>query len=187
VTVPLLLALAFLVVPLVEIYLIIQVGQAIGAAWTIALLVADSLLGAWLVRFEGRRAWAALQQALRSGRMPSRELADAALILVGGTLLLTPGFVTDVVGFLLLVPLTRPLARRLLGWFVTRRLLGSGRSARSGPRPRRSAHQAAHPPGGQPGGPRRPFPPGPTTDRVIPGKVVPEDPADGDGRKSGPS
>jgi UPF0716 protein FxsA len=154
VTLPLLLALAFLVVPLLEIYLIIQVGQAIGAAWTIALLVADSLLGAWLVRFEGRRAWAALQQALRSGRMPSRELADAALILVGGTLLLTPGFVTDVVGFFLLVPLTRPLARRLLGWFVTRRLLGSRRS-------------------------------GPTTDRVIPGKVVPEDPAGGDERKSG--
>jgi UPF0716 protein FxsA len=120
---PLSLVVAFVVVPLAEIYLIIQVGQAIGAWWTVALLLLDSLLGAWLVRAEGRRAWAALQQALRSGRMPSRELADAALILVGGTLLLTPGFLTDAVGFFLLLPFTRPLARRLLAWFARRRLL----------------------------------------------------------------
>jgi UPF0716 protein FxsA len=124
--VPLLLGLAFLLVPLVEIYLIIQVGQVIGAGWTIALLVAVSLLGAWLVRREGRRAWAALQTALRSGRMPSKELSDAGLVLVGGTLLLTPGFVTDAVGFFLVLPLTRPLARRLLAWFVRRRVLGRG-------------------------------------------------------------
>jgi len=114
---------AFVVVPLVEIYLLIQVGQVIGPWWTIGLLVADSLVGGYLVRREGGRAWRALQTALRAGSMPARELADGALILVGGTLLLTPGFATDVLGFFLLVPLTRPLARRLLTRLLTRRLL----------------------------------------------------------------
>jgi UPF0716 protein FxsA len=152
---PLVLVLAFLAVPLAEIYLIIQVGQVIGAAWTIALLILDSVLGAWLVRVEGRRAWAALQHALRSGRMPSRELADAALVLVGGTLLLTPGFMTDAVGFFLLLPLTRPLARRLLAWFVRRRVLGRRTTVywRAEPYPQpsppeRGRHDEGEPPGG---------------------------------------
>src|SRR3954471_23228441 len=85
----------FVVVPLVEIYVIIQVGQAIGAWWTILLLVLDSILGTWLIRHEGARAWGALREALDSGRMPAKELADGALILIGGTLMLAPGFVTD--------------------------------------------------------------------------------------------
>jgi UPF0716 protein FxsA len=182
--VPLLLVLAFLLIPLVEIYLIIQVGQAIGAAWTILLLVADSVLGAWLVRREGRRAWAALQNAVGSGRMPSRELADAGLILVGGTLLLTPGFLTDVVGFFLLLPVTRPLARRLLGWFVSRRLLGTRRRSvywttgpAPGPMPDRGGGTASRRPG----------------DRVIEGEIVDDSGpgtagggGDGDAPRSGP-
>ena len=117
---------AFVVVPLVEIWAIIQVGQVIGAWWTILLLVADSVLGAWLVAREGRRTWQSLSQALGTGRMPARELADGALVLIGGTLLLTPGFVTDVTGLLLVVPLTRPLARRLLTRVITRRVLVTG-------------------------------------------------------------
>ena len=87
--------------------LLIQVGQVIGAWWTIVLLIADSVLGTWLVRREGARAWRALRNALESGRMPATELADGALILIGGTLMLTPGFVTDIVGLLLVVPLSR--------------------------------------------------------------------------------
>lgn len=118
-----LLVLAFLVVPVVEIYVLIQVGHVIGAWWTVVLLVLDSLAGAWLVRREGRRAWAALRTALASGRMPSTELADGALILIGGTLMLTPGFVTDVVAALLVLPVTRPLFRGLLGRFVAARLV----------------------------------------------------------------
>ena len=118
-----LLVLAFLVVPGVEIYVLIQVGHVIGAWWTVVLLVLDSLAGAWLVRREGRRAWAALRTALASGRMPSTELADGALILIGGTLMLTPGFVTDVVAALLVLPVTRPLFRGLLGRFVAARLV----------------------------------------------------------------
>lgn len=112
---------AFLVVPLVEIAVIIQVGRVIGALPTVALLLVESALGAWVVKREGRRAWDALRGALGAGRLPSRELADAALILVGGTLLLTPGFVTDVAGAFLVLPPTRPLARRLLAVLVARR------------------------------------------------------------------
>ena len=121
---------AFLVVPLVELYVLIQVGQVIGVWWTILLLIADSLLGSWLVRREGRRAWQALTTALRSGRMPARELADGALILIGGTLMLTPGFVTDVGGLLVILPFTRPFARRLLTRVVTQRLLAAGADGR---------------------------------------------------------
>jgi UPF0716 protein FxsA len=118
-----LLVAAFIAVPILEIYVIIQVGQVIGAWWTIALLIADSIFGSWLIRREGRRAWQALTFAIESGRMPATELADGGLILVGGTLMLSPGFVTDIVGIVLILPFTRPLARRLLTRVVARRLL----------------------------------------------------------------
>jgi UPF0716 protein FxsA len=111
------------IVPIVEIAVLVAVGRAIGGWQTLALLLVESALGAWLVRREGARAWTALVGALRTGRMPSRELTDAALVLVGGTLLLTPGFVTDVVGFAFVLPVTRPLARGLLVHLVERRLL----------------------------------------------------------------
>lgn len=115
---------AFLVVPLVEIWAIIQVGQVIGPWWTILLLVLDAVIGTWLVRREGRRAWTVLRAALESGRMPARELADGILILVGGVLMVAPGFLTDVVGILCVLPLTRPFGRRLLTGAVRRRLAG---------------------------------------------------------------
>jgi UPF0716 protein FxsA len=114
----------FLGMPLLEIYVIIQVGQQIGALPTVLLLLLESAFGAWVVKREGRRAWRALRGAMGTGRLPGGELADAALVLVGGTLLLTPGFVTDALGFLMILPLTRPLARRVLGWLVAR---GAGR------------------------------------------------------------
>lgn len=117
--------LALLVVPTIEIAIIIAVGKVIGAPYTIALLVAESMLGAWLVKREGARAWRALAGALQSGTMPAGPLADAALVLVGGTLLLTPGFLTDLVGFFFVLPITRPLARTVLQAAVARRLLGS--------------------------------------------------------------
>lgn len=122
----------FVIVPLIEIYLLIQVGQVIGAWWTILLLIADSILGGYLIKREGGRAWQSLRVALESGRMPARELADGALILVGGTLLLTPGFLTDFVGFFFILPLTRPVARRLLTGFITRKFLGPGGGPGSG-------------------------------------------------------
>jgi UPF0716 protein FxsA len=131
-----LLVVAFVVVPILEIYVIIQVGQVIGAWWTILLLIADSIFGSWLIRHEGGRAWQALTTALESGRMPSRELADGGLILVGGTLMISPGFVTDVFGIVLILPFTRPLARRLLTRMLSRRLLPAGPDVRRpGPGP----------------------------------------------------
>jgi UPF0716 protein FxsA len=134
-----LLFIAFVVVPLAEIFVLIQVGQVIGPWWTILLLVADSLLGSWLIKREGGRAWAALRTALDTGRMPARELADGALILVGGTLMLSPGFVTDALGIVLILPLTRPLARAALTRVVTRKLAAAGgrpgNARRPGPRP----------------------------------------------------
>jgi len=151
-----LLVVLFLVTPVIEIYVIIQVGQQIGALATVALLIAESALGAWLVRREGRRAWEALRSAIGTGRLPGGELADAALVLVGGTLLLTPGFVTDIAGFLLILPLTRPVARRLLGWVLARRavtVVG------------RLGAEAARGPG--PSGARPPF-----TGDVVHGEVV---------------
>ena len=128
-----LLVAAFVVVPLLEIWTILQVGRVIGPWWTIALLVVDSIIGSWLVKHEGGRAWQALQQALHSGRMPARELADGALILIGGTLMLSPGFVTDLVGIVLILPVTRPVARRLLTRVVERRLLSGRNDRRPGP------------------------------------------------------
>lgn len=132
---PLILFALFIGLPILEIYVIIQVGQAIGAIPTILLLIVESLIGAWLVKHEGRRAWDALNTAIRTGQMPGRQLADAALVLVGGTLLLTPGFVSDVFGFFLILPFTRPIARRLLGMVIARRAVR--RFGPGGPAPRR--------------------------------------------------
>jgi UPF0716 protein FxsA len=126
-----------LVVPVLEIAAIIAVGKVIGGWQTLVLLIVESALGAWLVRREGARAWKALTTALNTGQMPSRQLADAALVLVGGTLLLTPGFLTDVVGFFFILPITRPIARTALEAVVAKRLLGGifgggGRGGTSG-------------------------------------------------------
>jgi UPF0716 protein FxsA len=126
------LILLFIVVPVVEIYVILQVGHAIGAWWTIALLVADSILGSVLMRSQGRAAWRRFNAAISAGRVPAREVVDGALVIFGGALLLTPGFVTDVFGALFLLPPTRALIRR----FGARRLIARIGVSRPGPRPR---------------------------------------------------
>jgi UPF0716 protein FxsA len=113
----------FIVVPLVELYVIIQVGQEIGALPTIAILVADSVLGSILLRSQGRAAWRRFNEAMSAGRVPAREVLDGALVIFGGALLLTPGFITDVVGLVLLVPPTRALVRRVLVRVFARRFV----------------------------------------------------------------
>ncbi|GLW66367.1 membrane protein FxsA [Actinomadura rubrobrunea] len=123
---PLVLVLAFLLMPILEIVLVVQVGQAIGPWWTVGLLAAGGLLGGWIVRREGRRAWRDLQEILGRGRAPGREPADTALVLLGGMLLLLPGFATDLVGLAFVLPFTRPLVRRLLGAYVARRVHAAG-------------------------------------------------------------
>ena len=136
---PLFLVIAFILVPIAEIYVLIQVGQVIGPWWTILLLIADSVLGSWLLKREGARAWTAFRVALGEGRMPARELADGILIVVGGTLMISPGFISDVFGMLLILPLTRPLGRRVLARVLARRLVfvqgsgGPGNVHRPGP------------------------------------------------------
>jgi UPF0716 protein FxsA len=132
---PAFLVLVFVVVPLIELWVILQVGQVLGVGWTIALLVLFSFIGAALLRHEGRRAWRAFRGALEEGRWPGDEVTQGALVIVGGTLLLTPGFFTDGVGFLLLIPITRSGLSRLIRSRLTPtpvKLFGSTRKRTTG-------------------------------------------------------
>ena len=104
----------FILLPLVEIALLIRVGQAIGLAWTLAIVIATGFLGAALARRQGLRTWLAIQARLREGQVPAGALVDGLLILIGGIVLLTPGILTDLFGFALLVPATRNALKRSL-------------------------------------------------------------------------
>lgn len=97
----------FILLPLAELALLIQVGQWIGLVWTLAVVVVTGFFGAALARRQGLQAWLAIQRELREGRMPGGTLVDGLLILIGGIVLLTPGLLTDLFGFLLLIPGTR--------------------------------------------------------------------------------
>jgi UPF0716 protein FxsA len=121
-----LLVLLFIVVPIAELYVIIQVGEAIGVLPTIALLIVDSLLGSWLMRSQGRSAWRRFNMTLGEGRIPHREVLDGALVIFGGALLLTPGFLTDILGIVLLLPPTRALVRAVVARRVLPRLVVTG-------------------------------------------------------------
>lgn len=155
---PLLIVLGVLLLPVLEIFVIVQVGGVIGGWPTAGLLLAEAFLGAWLIRREGRRAFGALHDTVRSGVLRDRELGDAALVMAGGMLLLFPGFVTDVLGLLLVLPFTRPLVRRPLSAFAARRMRAAeGRAA------------TVFPPGAGPSGP---FGGGPERVETPPGQVV---------------
>jgi UPF0716 protein FxsA len=121
--VPLLALIAiFVLVPLAELYVIFKVvGPAIGAPLTIALLAADSLAGAWLLKSQGGAVWRRFNETLSAGRVPTREIVDGVLVIFGGAFLITPGFITDILGFLLLIPPTRSLFRRSLQRRLERR------------------------------------------------------------------
>jgi UPF0716 protein FxsA len=112
------LVLLFLLVPVAELYVIYQVGDAIGVLWTFLLLAADSLLGTLLLKSQGRAVWKRFNDNLAQGRVPHREVIDGVLVIFGGAFLITPGFLTDIVGLALLAPPTRAAIRRL----VVRRL-----------------------------------------------------------------
>ena len=140
---PLLLVLLFIVVPILELYVIIQVGQAIGAIPTVAILLADSIAGALLLRHQGRGAWRRFNTALAEGRIPAREVLDGALVIFGGAFLITPGFLSDIVGLLLLIPPTRAVVRRVLVRVFSRRFVVSAVGA-AGAR----ATRRRRPPGG---------------------------------------
>ena len=106
------LVLLFIVAPLLELYVILKVGDGIGWHWAILLLAADSVLGAMLLRSQGRAVWRRFNEALQTGRMPHREVQDGVLVIFDGAFLLTPGFITDILGILLLLPPTRAVIRR---------------------------------------------------------------------------
>lgn len=122
--------LLLLAIPIVELYVIVQVAEGIGVLPAIVLLLVVSAAGAWLLKQQGIATWRRLQETLQAGRMPANEVADGALILLGGALLLTPGFVTDAVGLVFLMPPSRAAlkggARKLLGRWAERRF-GAGR------------------------------------------------------------
>jgi UPF0716 protein FxsA len=138
-----LLILVFIVVPIAELYVIIKVGEAIGILPTLAILLADAVLGSMLLRHQGRSAWRRFNAAIAEGRFPGREAADGVMIAVGGTLLLTPGFISDVAGLLLLLPPTRALIRAGLFRYLRRRTLVVGAGGFG-------AGQDRPPPGAQP-------------------------------------
>ena len=104
----------FVIVPLAELYVIYKVGNSIGILPTLAILVADSLLGSWLLKSQGRVVWRRFNETMSAGRIPHREVVDGVLVIFGGAFLITPGFITDVFGVLLLLPPTRALFRRQL-------------------------------------------------------------------------
>lgn len=108
------LLLLFLIVPFLDLILLVSVGERIGLGPTVAIVVLTAVVGSWLARREGMAAWRRVQERLKTGGVPGPELVDGVVILVAGTLLLTPGFLTDAAGLLGLFPPTRALARRWL-------------------------------------------------------------------------
>jgi len=104
----------FIVVPIAELYVIFKIGDSIGWLPTLALLVIDSIAGWWLLRSQGRTVWQRFQTTMQAGRVPHREVLDGVLVIFGGAFLLTPGFITDIFGFLLLLPPSRAVFRRFL-------------------------------------------------------------------------
>jgi UPF0716 protein FxsA len=141
------LVLVFIVLPIAELYVIIQVGEAIGVLPTIALLIVDSFLGAALLRSQGRAAWRRFNEALALGRIPTREVFDGAMVILGGAFLITPGFITDLIGVLLLIPPTRAAFRGIVSRLALRRAAFTVRTVRWG-------YGAARRPSGPNGRPR---------------------------------
>ena len=117
-----LVAVIFLVVPIVEIYLLIQVGQVIGAGWTVFLVVMTAVIGVWLLKLQGLSTLARAQHKLQQNELPAREMLEGMGLVVAGALLLTPGFFTDTVGFLLLLP---PVRIWLIGRIAQRMVLST--------------------------------------------------------------
>jgi UPF0716 protein FxsA len=140
-----LIVLALLViVPIVELTVLISVGHAIGAGWTILLVLATSALGAWLLRHQGLRSWEAVRADVRAGRPPGAHAIDGVLVLIGGVLMLIPGFVTDVIGLLFIAPPTRRLARSSVTAVLSRRMSPATTTTFFGPRTVRA--KAGHAP-----------------------------------------
>jgi UPF0716 protein FxsA len=127
-----------LVLPIAELWVLVQVADVIGVVPSLLLLLAVSMTGAWLLKREGMATWRRLQQTISRGGVPAQEVTDGALIMLGGALLLTPGFLTDVVGLLLVLPFTRVFVkssfRRFIATAATKRFGGAAYAGRAGKR-----------------------------------------------------
>lgn len=104
----------FVTVPLLELYLLLQLARLTGPGTTFLLVIITGIIGSWLAKREGLIAWQKFHAALADGRMPSREIQDGLMIVFAAALLLTPGLLTDIFGFIMLVPFGRDLVRKLL-------------------------------------------------------------------------
>jgi UPF0716 protein FxsA len=127
------LLLLLVVWPLAELFVIVEVAQAIGVLYTLILLLAGIPLGTWALRSQGSLAWRRAADAVAAGRPPGRHLTDGALVVAGGALLIVPGFITDVLGIVLLIPVTRVLMRTVVMRNLQSRLVQ--RTARFARRP----------------------------------------------------
>lgn len=155
---------------LLEIIVLIVVGRAIGPWWTLGLLLIFVVAGLYLVKRESGRTWRALRRAVDTGKMPGRELADASLVLLGGLFLLIPGFLSDVIGIILILPFTRSVSRRFLAVLIGSRVPAMTVTSFGPPGP-----TGGQGPRGQ--GTRPPHDSQP--DDVIEGEIVDEDPPPG--------
>ncbi len=144
----LLLILIFIVLPVAEIYVIIKVGEAIGVLPTIALLILDAILGAALLRSQGRTAWRRFNEALSAGKVPAREVFDGAMVILGAAFLITPGFITDVIGLLFLIPPSRALFRGLVTRVAVGRAAFAVRTMQWGSRARGQYRKRSRTPAG---------------------------------------
>lgn len=112
----------FIFIPIIEIYVLIEAGRQIGIGATLALVILTGVAGAYLARSQGFQLLARIQSDLQQGRIPAEELFDGAMILAGGMVLLTPGFCTDLIGFLLLTPTTRSYIKRWLRLWLEKKI-----------------------------------------------------------------
>ena len=155
----------FIIVPLAELYVIIQVGGVIGIVPTLVLLLADALLGSMLLRQQGRAAWVRFNRALAENRLPHKEVFDGVLIIFGGALLITPGFITDIFGLILLIPPTRAIVRGISSRIVRRRMaMGGGATIWTLGRTQRPPRRGPPPGGPGPAPGTGPPPRGPAPD-----------------------
>lgn len=165
-------------VPIVEIAVLIAIGRVIGLGWTLVLMLATSALGGWLLRREGGRAWRAFQTDLAEGRPPGPAATDGMLVLLGGVFMLIPGFVSDLIGALFLIPPTRRVARGLALGVLASRISSPAAMTLFGPRRVRVRQPYGPPPGPRtgpssaPGGRRPAEDPGGSREEVIEGEII---------------
>lgn len=119
-------------IPLLEIWILMQLGASLGLGWTVLLLLGIAALGLALIIFEGRRTWRAFVEAIGRGEVPGREMTDGALVMLGGALLVFPGIISDVLGLICLIPFTRVLPRKLIErWARSRGVVSTMRTTRT--------------------------------------------------------